>query len=87
LKKKAKEVAGFVSQISEEINRIGRSRREAMLAVGAIDEVKVLADAKDFIKRELNSEVQVFEEEDGGRYDPQRRSRLAKPNRPAIFIE
>ena len=87
LKKKAKEVAGFVSQISEEINRIGRSRREAMLAVGAIDEVEVLADAKDFIKRELNSEVQVFEEEDGGRYDPQRRSRLAKPNRPAIFIE
>lgn len=87
MKKRAKEVAGFVSQIVEEISRTGRDRREAVLAVKALNEADVLMDAADFLKRELNAEIRVYEEDDEKRYDPKRRAQLAKPYRPAIYME
>ncbi|MGB9134869.1 MAG: hypothetical protein WCC63_04725, partial [Candidatus Bathyarchaeia archaeon] len=65
----------------------GRSRREAMVAVGILDEAAVLAEAEDFLKRELNSAVQVFVEDDERRRDPRGRAKLARPYRPAIYIE
>jgi leucyl-tRNA synthetase len=87
MKKRAKEVAGYVSQIVEEVNRTGRDRREAMLAAKALDEASVLVDAGDFLKRELNAEIRVYVEDDERRYDPKKRAQLAKPYRPAIYME
>jgi leucyl-tRNA synthetase len=87
MKKRGKGVASFVSQIVEEINRAGRNRREAWMAVGTLDETAVLAEAENFLKRELSSEICVFPEDDERRYDPKNRSQLAKPYRPAIYIE
>jgi leucyl-tRNA synthetase len=87
LKKRAKAVASFASQVVEDVSRMGHSQREAALAVGALDEPAVLTEAKGFLKRELNSEVHVFTEDDPKRYDPQGRAKLAKPGRPAIYIE
>jgi len=87
MRKRGKEVASYASQIIKEINRTGRNRIESWMAVGALDETAVLADAKDFLQQELGSEVRIFMEDDRGRYDPKNRSRLAKPYRPAIYIE
>jgi hypothetical protein len=47
----------------------------------------VLKDAKSFLEKELNAKVEIYAEEDLARYDPKARAQLAKPNRPAIFIE
>lgn len=87
MKKRGKGVTNFVSQIVEEINRTGRNRREAWVAVGTLDEAAVLAEAENFLKRELSSQIHVFLEDDERRYDPKNRSQLAKPYRPAIYIE
>jgi leucyl-tRNA synthetase len=57
------------------------------MKVGVVDENKVLKEAADFFKRELNAEVSVYSEEDLKRYDPKKRAQLAKPYRPAIYIE
>jgi len=87
MKRRGKEVASFVFQIVEEINRTGQNRREAWVAVGTLDEAAVLDEAESFLKRELSSEVHVVLEDDERRYDPKKRSQLAKPYRPAIYIE
>jgi hypothetical protein len=47
----------------------------------------VLKEAEKFLKRELNAEIQVYGEDNALRYDPKHRAQLAKPYRPAIYIE
>jgi len=56
MKRRAKKTAKFAAQIVEEINRMGRERKEKLLFTGMLD-------------------------------DPKKRAQLAKPFRPAIYIE
>jgi leucyl-tRNA synthetase len=87
MRKRAKLVARFVSQVVDEINRTGRGRRQKLLSMEALNELGVLSDAAQFLTRELNAEIQVYVEDDGERYDPKNRAQLAKPFRPAIYLE
>ncbi len=87
LKKMAKQIAVFVSQMIIEINKMPEERKNRDLKVGVINEDEALKEAEDFFKRELNAEVSVYSEEDPKRYDPKNRAKLAKPCRPAIYIE
>jgi len=87
LRAKAEQVAKFVGQIVEEVNRVSDERKQRQLRVGAIDENQALKEAQTFFKRELNAEISVYNEEDSKRYDPKKRAQLAKPHRPAIYME
>jgi leucyl-tRNA synthetase len=87
MKRIAKKTAKFAAQIIEEINRMGQERKEKLLLIGTLDEVAVLKEAEDFLRRELGAEIQVYAEDDPKRYDPKKRAQLAKPFRPAIYIE
>jgi len=87
LKAKAEQVAKFVGQIVEEINKFSDERKQRQLRVGVIDENQALKEAQAFFKRELNAEINVNSEDDSKRYDPKKRAYLAKPYRPAIYIE
>jgi leucyl-tRNA synthetase len=87
MKKKAKPVAGFVSQIIDDVNRAGRGRSERLLALKVLDEQAVLRDAERFLNQELSGQIQVYGEDDEQRYDPKKRAQLAKPLRPAIYLE
>ncbi len=87
IKKVANKAAKFVAQIVEEINRAPRDRKRRLLEAAALDEKAILEDAKEFFKREFNAEIHVYEEDDPERYDPKKRAQLARPYRPAIYIE
>jgi len=87
LRKIAKQVAAFIAQIVNEVNRMSDERKQRQLKAGVMNENEALKEAEDFFKRELNAEVSVYREEDLKRYDPKKRAQLGKPNRPAIFIE
>jgi len=88
MRKKAKEVADIARQIVEDIRGISAEERERRAKLGALDELGVLKEAADFLARELRAgEVLVFSEEDPERYDPAKRARLARPFRPAIYVE
>ncbi len=84
---KAEKVAKFIGQIVDEANQMSEEQKGKQLQVGLLDEIQTLKAAKDFFERELNSEVHVYDEEDPESYDPKARAMLAKPYRPAIFIE
>jgi leucyl-tRNA synthetase len=87
LKGKAKEIVDFIREIMEEVNRMPHERKERLMQVGLIDETRVLEKAKEFLKSEVNAEITINKEEDMKRYDPKNRAKLAKPWRPAIYIE
>jgi leucyl-tRNA synthetase len=87
MKKVAKQLAKFVGQLVDEVNRLSAERKQRHLRVGAIDEKQSLREAEAFFKRELNAEIIIYHEEDPKCHDPKNRAQLAKPYRPAIYIE
>jgi leucyl-tRNA synthetase len=87
LKANAKQVSKFVSQLIEEINRMPNNKKQRQLKIKRIDETKTLTEAKNFFEQEFNAKTQTYNEDDPQRYDPKKRAELAKPYRPAIFIE
>jgi leucyl-tRNA synthetase len=87
MKKIAGQLAKFVGQVTDEVNKMSVEKKQRLDNIGVIDENEILREAGDFFKRELKAEVQVSSEEDPRRYDPKNRAQLAKPYRPAIYIE
>jgi leucyl-tRNA synthetase len=87
MRKIAKQLAKFVGQITDEVNKMSVEKKQRLNRIGVIDEDQILREARDFFKRELSVEVHACSEEDPKRYDPKNRAQLAKPYRPAIYIE
>jgi leucyl-tRNA synthetase len=87
LRANAEKVAKFTGQIEDEINRTSEQTKQRRVQTGIVDENEVLEEAKNFFQKELNAEIHVFNEEDTKRHDPKQRAQLAKPYRPAIYIE
>lgn len=87
LRENAREVANTVPKMAEEIMKMSEAEKKRQLSIGVLNEDEILENAKAFLKEEFKAEIHAFEENDSKRYDPMRRARLAKPHRPAIFIE
>jgi leucyl-tRNA synthetase len=87
LRKMAEKVAKFASQIIAEINEMPEEKKRIQLQIEAIDEQKTLTEATKFFEREFNAKISTYQEDDTKRYDPKKRAELAKPYRPAIYIE
>jgi len=86
-KAKARELADFAGKIIEEINQIPPEKKRRLIMVGRINEAQVLKEAEDFLRDELNAELMILEEKEAQLYDPKGKARLARPLRPAIYIE
>ncbi len=87
LRKEAKKVGQFANQTIGEINQTPEDKKVRLLKIGALNEEQTLIEAKSFFEREMDTPVSVYEEEDPQRHDPKNRAALAKPYRPAIYIE
>jgi leucyl-tRNA synthetase len=87
LRANAHKVAKFAGQIAEEINRTSEETKQRRIQTGLVNETEALEEARNFFKKELNAEIHVYNEEDAEGHDPKQRAQLAKPYRPAIYIE
>ncbi|MEM2994638.1 MAG: leucine--tRNA ligase [Candidatus Bathyarchaeia archaeon] len=87
LKAKAKNVAEFLGKILDEINRMPNEKKQKVIQAGMLNEKQVIQEATEFLKQELNAEVHCHSETEPELYDPKKRAQLAKPHRPAIYIE
>jgi len=87
LKKTAEKVAKFARQIVEEINRMPEDKKQRQLQIGSVDENKTLKEAEAFFGREFNAKIHTYREDDPQRHDPNKKAELARPYRPAIYIE
>jgi leucyl-tRNA synthetase len=87
LRSNAERVARFTGQIVDDINRMSEEMKRRKTEIGPINEGEALEEALSFLQTELKAEIQVYNEEDPKRHDPKQRAQLAKPYRPAIYIE
>jgi len=87
LKKMAEKVAKFARLIIDEINRMPDDKKRKQLQVKVLNEYQILKEAENFFEQELNAKIHVYSEEDPQRHDPKKKSELARPYRPAIYIE
>jgi len=87
LKSLPKKVAKFLSQIVKEVNEMAVENKRRLLQAGVLDEHKALKESAEFFKKELNAKIHVWLENDPERVDPKGRAELAKPHRPAIYLE
>jgi leucyl-tRNA synthetase len=87
MKKYAKQLAPYIQKTVEEINRMPEDQRARRLNLGVINEKEILSESREFFQHEFSAEIQVFEEEDINKYDPQKKAQQAIPYRPAIYIE
>lgn len=87
LKKMAEKVAKFARQIIEEINQMPEDKKQRQLKIGPMDENKTLKEAETFFGREFNSKIYIYREDDPQRQDPKKKAELARPYRPAIYVE
>ncbi|UCH69755.1 MAG: hypothetical protein JSV29_05785 [Candidatus Bathyarchaeota archaeon] len=62
-------------------------KKNLQLETGSVDEFKTLIEAESFFQKELDAEVHVYSEEAPQRHDPKKKAELARPYRPAIYIE
>ena len=84
---KGREASEFIRRTMEELKGFPSDRRRKILSLGALPVLDVMKAAAKFFAKELNVEVSIFGEDDGSRYDPASKAKLAKPYRPAIYFE
>ncbi len=87
LKTIAGKVAKFARGIAEEINHMPQDRKERQVVTGALDEKTLLEKAKVFFGRDFNAKIHAYREDDKQLHDPHKKAELARPYRPAIYIE
>jgi leucyl-tRNA synthetase len=87
LKTIAEKVAKFASQVIEEINRMPDDKKHRLLEVGIVNESQTLKEGENFFEREFNAKIYIYREDDPQRHDPKEKASLAKPYRPAIYME
>lgn len=87
LRKKGKHVASFVEEITQDLIRMPKETIERRLVASEINELETIFEAKSFLGKELKAKIEIYKEDDPVRSDPKDRARLAKPYRPAIFVE
>lgn len=81
-----REAVWYSKELLKALSTMPDDERERRKRLGRLDEYKVIKDAKPYLEKELSCIVEVYRE-NGEKYDPNRRARLSKPYRPAIFIE
>jgi leucyl-tRNA synthetase len=87
LKTRAKEVSSFAGKVAVQTSRTPPDQRKLRLQLKKTNELDVMKDAQKLFSQQFNVEVFVYSEDDPERHDPEGRSPLAQPYRPAIFIE
>ncbi|MCJ7760820.1 hypothetical protein MUP59_06735 [Candidatus Bathyarchaeota archaeon] len=87
MKNNIKNVAKYIEKVSREVSEMSTETRGRLLEAGVIEELEALQSSREFLSKELKAEIKVYGEDDELRFDPAGRAGLAKPIRPAIYVE
>jgi leucyl-tRNA synthetase len=81
------EVAEFVAKSFGELRQLGLDSVSRIPDVGRDSELKFLLECVPFFEKESACKVAVYSEDDPEVHDPKGRAAMAKPLRPAFFLE
>lgn len=78
----------FVKKSVNSVLAESAEMRKLRVELEPINEVTVLSDElSTLVKKEFGVDLQVFAESDSAKYDPKNKARMARPFKPALFIE
>lgn len=81
------DLADFFKSAVKELRQMPEERF-SLLAERDIDEFQIISEAKDFIKKQFDTEnVEIFSVDDPDLYDPNNRAPQSVPFKPAIYVE
>lgn len=83
---RAKESPDMVKRMIEDVLSDPVDSRERKAAID-IDEATALGDAGSLLGKELDAEIVVYGEEDPAKTDPKNKARMARPYKPALYME
>lgn len=84
LRKSGKVVPDFAKKVATDFMRASPETVRSMIET---DETALLRSCEAFLSEEMGTEVKVFSSDDSDLYDPQNKSKVAVPGRPAILLE
>ncbi len=87
LRENMKDVARFFPKTLKALGKLPIERKKRLANVELSGEKEFIESALGFLEERFGSKVDVYGEEDEGRYDPKLRAALAVPGHPAIYIE
>jgi leucyl-tRNA synthetase len=82
-----KQSPDMVKRIIEDVLSDPLDSRHRKAELGSIDESKIFDDAKSLFVKEFAAEIAVYNEDGVGKIDPKNRAKMARPYKPAIYIE
>lgn len=85
LRKHGKAIPKYVQKVITDIQGMDSGLMDSLSEV-EFDEVSALNEAKDFLSREVDCNIEIYSA-DNAEYDPGKKSGMAVPMRPAIYIE
>ncbi len=80
-----KELPKFAQKVLTDIQGMDAELMDSLIEVD-FDETSALKEARQFLSEAVECDIEIYSE-DAAEYDPQKKSRLAVPMRPAIYIE
>ena len=83
---KVKESPDIVKRMIDDILSDPLDSRQRKVKL-TLDEVKVFEDAKSLLRKELDAEVVIYSEDDQSKIDPKNKAKVARPYKPALYIE
>ncbi len=81
----AKEIPKFAQKVINDVQGMDTELMNSLIEVD-FDEISALNEAREFLNRAVECNIDIYSA-DAPEYDPQGKSRLASPMRPAIYIE
>ncbi len=84
LRKNGKTVSDFAKKVAIDFLR---ASPEMVKSMTETDETSLLRSCEAFLSEEMGAEVKVYSADDVDIYDPQNKSKVAIPGRPAILLE
>ena len=85
---KIKSDPNLVKKIQDDILSTPVEARTRRLKLDGIDEVSAIKDAASLLSKEFGgAEIVVYSEEDASKYDPKGKAKMARPFKPAVFME
>lgn len=82
-----KDLPTYAVRIIKQVRTMSPDLRARRAKTGEVNESNAFSEAREFLAREMRTEIEVHGEEDHNLYDPKVRAKMAEPYRPAIFVE
>lgn len=84
---KVKQNPDMVKKTIEDVLSDPVDSRHRKREIVTLNEAEIFHDAKSLLVKEFDSEIMIFNEDDVNKIDPKNKAKMARPYKPALYIE